>query len=98
MRNCLLKIKQCLKKINILNIFNKVTFDKALQLFKLNQNNYKFSNAHIIKIREYYFLILQIKNFVNSKYIIQTSNNKAKNRILTNLQFIILIIIIKQYN
>ncbi len=36
LRNRLLKIKQRLKKINILNAFNKVTFDEILQLFKLN--------------------------------------------------------------
>ncbi len=45
-------------------------FDKVLQLFKLNQNNYKSSNIYIIEIEKYYFSILQIENSVNSKYII----------------------------
>ncbi len=85
MRNYLFEIKQYLKKINILDIFNKIIFDKVLQLFELNQNNYKSSNTHIIKIEKYYSSILQIKNSVNSKHIIQISNNRAKNCILIDL-------------
>jgi len=85
LRNYLFEIKQYLKKINILDIFNKIIFDKVLQLFELNQNNYKSSNTHIIKIEKYYSSILQIKNSVNSKHIIQISNNRAKNCILIDL-------------
>jgi len=98
LRNRLLEIKQYLKKINASSAFNKVTFDKVLQLFKLNQNNYKSSNAHVIKTKECYSLILQIKNSINSKYIIWASNNKARNCASTNLQSTTSIIIIKQYN
>jgi len=98
LRNRLLKIKQRLKKINISNAFNKVTFDEALQLFKLNQNNYKSSNAHITKTKECYSSILQIKNSINSKHVTRTFNNRAKNYALISLQSTTLIIIIKQYN
>ena len=95
MRNCFLEIKQRLEKINISNIFDKVTFNKTLQLFVLNMNNYKFPNVYIIKIKKCYFSILQIENSINSKHITQISNNKVENCVLTNLQSTISIIIIK---
>ena len=73
-------------------------FDKDLQSIEFNQIDYKSSNIYTSKIEEYYYLKLYRESFINLERIIYVFDNKIKIYASIDLQFIILILIIKQYN